>query len=400
MFDLPTTIDEINQFIQDQVQESLHLDYKDSRAIDNSKRSEIAKDVSAFANSDGGLIIYGVIEQSHLPERLDDGVDHTKYKREWLEQIINSNISPRIDDVQIAQIPLSPDKSIFAIKVPKTYRGPHQSYDKRYYKRFNFQSEPMEDYEINDVRNRRRIASPLVNVDIEIKRRTMIYFVISNIGEFSAEDVMFKFSEPLKWRYEEPSLFKRGTRHLPPKRTIRFFYNTFIVVCQPDTDVSSNFVVEVNYFHPGIGQRITDYFPIDLMDYKHSAVVDSEIYEHGIKLKEGLEKLTSEVNKLNSNIRQVLPIAGSTGLDISVSTLRNLKHLMAQDGQIEQLDPTRCDEGVFREVLNIDDELAYRIRNFYWYQNQGGNLEEIEGITDEVIEKIKIYFTAPQARKI
>src|SRR5205823_5737014 len=148
-------------------QESLHLDYKDSRAIDSSKFAEIAKDVSAFANSDGGLIIYGVQEKDHLPIGKDGGIDHNRYSRERLEQVMSSNISPRIDDVRIAQIPLSAAASIYAIKVPKSFRAPHQASDKKYYKRYNFQSLPMEDYEINDVRSRQRVIPPLVAVGIE-----------------------------------------------------------------------------------------------------------------------------------------------------------------------------------------------------------------------------------------
>jgi predicted HTH transcriptional regulator len=151
--ELPNNIDDLNQLIKNEVQENIHLDYKDSRAIDSKKRHDIAKDVSAFANSDGGILIYGIREEDHLPIALDEGVDHTKYSREWLEEVITSNITPRIDDLKIIQIPVSTSRSWFVVKVPKSYRAPHQEqYSKRYYKRFNFISERMEDYEINDVR--------------------------------------------------------------------------------------------------------------------------------------------------------------------------------------------------------------------------------------------------------
>ena len=51
MLDIPQKLEDVEKLIASQTQESLHLDYKDSRAIDHSKRFEIAKDVSAFANS-------------------------------------------------------------------------------------------------------------------------------------------------------------------------------------------------------------------------------------------------------------------------------------------------------------------------------------------------------------
>jgi predicted HTH transcriptional regulator len=92
----------VEQYITNQIQENLNLDYKASRAFSKSDGAirEISKDVSAMANSQGGVIIYGVKEfdekeKRHLPEKIDP-VDQTVYTKEWLEQIINSNIHPKI----------------------------------------------------------------------------------------------------------------------------------------------------------------------------------------------------------------------------------------------------------------------------------------------------------------
>lgn len=394
MFELPTTIQEIDKFIQDQVQENLHLDYKDSRAIDNGKRQEIAKDVSAFANSDGGLLIYGVVEQSQLPVRMDDGVDHTKYKREWIEQLINNHISPRIDDVRIAQIPISPDKSVYAIRIPKTYRGPHQSYDKKYYKRFNFNSEPMEDYEINDVRSRQRTLQPLVNVDIKIKGRVSVFLVVSNIGQIPAQDVTFKFSKQIKWRGNKgtPSLFTRGVKYLPPNRTFHFFYNSFIGVFANGTEVPSNFDVEVSYLHPEINQRISDTFHIDLMDYMNSYVDESEIAELGKKLQESLKELKNEISKLNTYLNKLSTLSGATGLDISIPTLKNIGHILAGDGEVERIDPTNRRAEAFKQLLGVSDDIAYTLECYFMSMVSDEELRSIEGMTEEIYEKLKKHF--------
>ena len=55
--------------------ESIHIDYKAGKAL-SGKAKEISKDISAFANSDGGYVIYGVSEKEHLPTSIDEGVDH------------------------------------------------------------------------------------------------------------------------------------------------------------------------------------------------------------------------------------------------------------------------------------------------------------------------------------
>jgi hypothetical protein len=155
---------DLNDLVQNDVQEDLHLDYKQSRALARTDecRTELSKDVAAFANSDGGRIIYGIAERGHHPENVDNGVDATELSREWLEQVISSNIQPKIDGLRIYPIPLpakGSDRVAYIIDIPQSKsRAPHQSRDRRYYKRYNFQSVPMEDYEIRDVF--RRASTP------------------------------------------------------------------------------------------------------------------------------------------------------------------------------------------------------------------------------------------------
>jgi predicted HTH transcriptional regulator len=155
------TLEKLNSYISEGVEENLHLDYKASDALSKSdgKKNEIAKDVSAFANSDGGTIIYGVAEfqtgLKHLPEKLDP-IDRRTFSKETLEQIINSRISPRIHGVVISPVPVdtsNADLVVYVIEIPKGATA-HQASDKRYYRRFNFESVPMDDWEIKDIVNR------------------------------------------------------------------------------------------------------------------------------------------------------------------------------------------------------------------------------------------------------
>jgi hypothetical protein len=248
---LPTTIADIDRLIRDGVQEDLHLDYKESPAIDRSKRNELAKDVSAFANSDGGILIYGVIESNNLPVSKDSGVDHTAYSREWIEQVISSNITPKIDNIRIVPIPVSSSNSIYCVEVPKSYRAPHQAPDKKYYKRFNFQSVPMEDYEINDVRSRHQIVAPLMNFDVEIESGVVVSMVVSNMGSLPALDVTFSFSKKLQWmnRTEEPPLFRRGSKYFPPGKVHQYLYSTYAEVFKPSSpsppDLTSQLIISI-----------------------------------------------------------------------------------------------------------------------------------------------------------
>ena len=130
----PTSILEINQMIRDRVQENVHLDYKASKAIVPSSRDDISKDVSAFANSDGGVLVYGVEEDktTHLPVRIDDGVDDVICSREWIENTITSRITPKVNDVRVLPLPVATGRSLYVVTVPRSDRGPHQASDKRF----------------------------------------------------------------------------------------------------------------------------------------------------------------------------------------------------------------------------------------------------------------------------
>ena len=103
---IPTTLAELQRLITNLIPESLHLDYKQSESLRRKNTDEVSKDVSAFANADGGVIIYGIVEADHVPVRIDDGVDETVFNRERLENLITSNISPRIEGVRIHPVPL------------------------------------------------------------------------------------------------------------------------------------------------------------------------------------------------------------------------------------------------------------------------------------------------------
>jgi hypothetical protein len=170
-------ISDIHNLILNQVEENLHLDYKAADALQKTdgKKKEISKDISAFANSDGGIIIYGVKEfadplKKYLPEKINP-LNRSNISKEWLEQVINSNISPRIDGVKITPISVENenDKVIYVVEIPKSNTA-HQAGDQRYYKRFNFESVAMYDYEIRDIMNRNKF--PKIELSFEIEQYT------------------------------------------------------------------------------------------------------------------------------------------------------------------------------------------------------------------------------------
>lgn len=168
---------DIESLIANQVEENINLDYKAAKSLDATstaeKKLEISKDITAFANSNGGTLIYGVKEYDdkenrHLPERIDS-LKRKEFSKERLEQIINSIISPRINNIEIIPIEINEFDVIYIVNVPKSDTA-HQATDKRYYRRYNFEILSMYDYEIRDVMNRNKF--PKIELEFIIEHKT------------------------------------------------------------------------------------------------------------------------------------------------------------------------------------------------------------------------------------
>lgn len=141
--------------------ESIMLDYK--RTVSGSERdkAELAKDISAFANSQGGYLIIGVEERRGRPVHPPCGTERMLGRQkteEWLAQVLNTNIAQRVHvDIKTISIPGS-GKCIIVVYVPISVRMPHMvmyGRDNRYYrrifKRHQFESLPAEEYEVREM---------------------------------------------------------------------------------------------------------------------------------------------------------------------------------------------------------------------------------------------------------
>ncbi len=171
------TEEDLISLVNNEVQESIDLDYKECMSLRKKDREkkEIGKDVSAFANSAGGTIVYGIREQGHIPISIDSGFNQNEISKEWLEQVINSNIQPKIEGIRINPVELStsnPGKFVYVVCIPQALsRAPHQASDKKYYKRYNFESTPMEDYEIRDLYTRQ--STPDLYLTFSLTRNSL-----------------------------------------------------------------------------------------------------------------------------------------------------------------------------------------------------------------------------------
>ena len=393
---VPKSFSDIEQIVQNQLQENIHLDYKDSRSVrkDTRIRDDFAKDVSAFANSDGGVLLYGVQEKGHLPIGIDQGVDDAEVSREWIESAIMTGISPRIEDVRILAIPRSPGRSLYVIEIPKSFRGPHQaSTDKKYYKRHNFSSVPMEDYEISDLRSRRKRLDPLVSFDVGFYRAFIVVFDVRNIGNVSANDIRFEFSVPLHWPDDKPmpSPLSQGVKSLAPNQRLRFRYSSTSDILGEKNRDPLEFNVRVSYFHPELAARTSDEWPVNFEAYRDSMHLRSEVEAEMKEAVEGLRKLTDTVEKLRQTLEPLTTIAGATGLDLSAPALRNIDRL--REGlEPEPIDPEGVEPRVFREILGVGRDMSFALFNALSYRHDPDSLESIPDMHEGLLTNIRRRF--------
>jgi hypothetical protein len=114
---------------------------------------------------------------------------------------------------------------VYVVEIPQGTTA-HQALDKRYYKRFNFESVPMEDHEIRDVMNRDKF--PVINLDfsIESKRTTMGRSILrrntliiraKNVGQLYAQYVNCSIHLPSSFAPNEVSLFEKDFEEIDGK---------------------------------------------------------------------------------------------------------------------------------------------------------------------------------------
>lgn len=144
---------DIERLKTNKICESPILDYKKQLLDDN----KLLKHVSAFANTQGGFLIFGVEETGrggHPKEIL--GIDKNQLNKERIEQIILGNIQPRLNTKIIVVNHKNPSKGILVIEIPNSHLKPHMNgRDNKFYRRHNFQALPMSEMEVNDTYKRR-----------------------------------------------------------------------------------------------------------------------------------------------------------------------------------------------------------------------------------------------------
>lgn len=154
---LGLTEKELRDFLSLGISEGSYIDYKVALSGDSDKERyrEFLKDVTAFANAEGGQMILGVKEPKEgVP--VDDlivGLDEGENLAHNLERLASTSIDPRIPGLKINAFSLKSRKFYIVIHIPLSLSRPHMvnhSGHRCFYVRHSESSFPMTTHEVRE----------------------------------------------------------------------------------------------------------------------------------------------------------------------------------------------------------------------------------------------------------
>lgn len=139
------TINDIQLLIDNKIDESQNLDYKQPSNDSQVNSNNLAEVISSFLNTDGGIIVFGVAESKDKENhRFPDKIIWTKEPKERIENLLFSRVQPWFEGIKVQRISndIEPTEGVYVIEVPKSNNPPHM-FNGKYYQRLNFQIKPM-----------------------------------------------------------------------------------------------------------------------------------------------------------------------------------------------------------------------------------------------------------------
>lgn len=347
------TLADLQSIVDNAIPEGVSLEYKASELIASRRVDGLCKAVTALANSAGGQFVIGVNAKSGVPVGLDGGVPGPS-QRDWIFQIINNQTYPPVESLEVFEVP-KVGGTYYVIDVSASGRAPHQ-FNGRYYKRRGPHSEPMEHYEIEDVRNRPKQNCLPLRTEIAISQEVLLLLSIKN--EHPTEtltNLCFTFAPTFKLeRSGLGGLADRGLRSLRPSTGVSYFLGSAITILRESPDAMLTVRAEFDF----LGRRVVETSQLHIGDLRGTARMRSPEVEALKKLNESTEKLVSELARIRQTNEQLLRMVDGSGLRLSHRTLSAF-------GKTAKYSPTEIDAAGYQVILNISHQDAQRLERVF-----------------------------------
>jgi len=190
---------DLKRMITDHVKEDLYLEFKQKRdrskaQLEDNDKFNFSRALSGFANSDGGILIWGVetYKKDESAKSLKPITDVDGFIRSLKSSLINF-VQPFVDNVLIEKIPTDASDQTGFVKclIPQSDKTPHRAMlaGREYYKRSTEGFYRLEHFDLEDMFGRRQ--KPLLVLQV-------------TSGNFPGDDpemreVKFSFKNEGRW---------------------------------------------------------------------------------------------------------------------------------------------------------------------------------------------------------
>lgn len=161
---------------------------------------DLFKEISAFLNTEGGLIIVGAPRETKIQKGkrrisiCNGELTYSKFRsKDWLFQKIASNISPAPTNLIIKEL-ISSKGNVYLIDIPQSTHPPHQANaDGRYFLRFECEAKPAPHGLIKALFDKRRRPTLTAEIDFNFTKGLNCDLTVSfqNASNIPADKVGF-----------------------------------------------------------------------------------------------------------------------------------------------------------------------------------------------------------------
>ena len=387
---VPQTLDDIMEMKERGDSENTTLEYK-SCLLFNQKNDKIfetlSKEITAFANSIGGVLIIGIEEDKNRGISEVVPITDEKKHESWIEDGLLPRITPSLHFL-VKKIEIN-EGHILVINVPASRNAPHQSADKRYYARRLFRVDQLLAFEIDDIRRRTVAIDGGAKLSVLFQNGEII-FEVENTGIGPIFDIWVsiegiennviasEWTPKLNRPYTEPfKIIHSKEKRNFPGAGFQFFQHHL----EDRMDVTIYYTDEDEKQH----QKNYTYYLKDFDSTTRLRTPQEELIEKGVQ---NLEKLERTLSNLSRDIHEMRESAFlPSGFNLSKTTLS----VLAGEENVKWPGAVLSFQAL-AEILEVDFETALEIHRklfgaTHYVGGKNTPLEEIE-FPDDVKEKI------------